>query len=127
MSWSPLPSLVNPDNPNAQVFTRETQAATNALSLRIEALEARTDGDIAEAFPILVERQASELAVTPDPFFIARREQIVALTDRYAIPAIYPFRWFPDVGGLMSYGASPVELTLQMGIYTGKILRREGG
>jgi putative tryptophan/tyrosine transport system substrate-binding protein len=118
-----IASLVNPDNPNAQIYARETQAATNALSLRIQALEARTEGDLEAAFAIMVKQQTGALAVTPDPYFIARREQIVALTNRYAIPAIYPLRWFPDVGGLMSYGASPIDLARQMGIYTGKILK----
>jgi putative ABC transport system substrate-binding protein len=39
------------------------------------------------------------------------------------MPAIYPVRWLPEVGGLMSYGASPIDLDRQMGIYTGKILK----
>jgi putative ABC transport system substrate-binding protein len=115
-------SLVNPENPNAQVYARETLAATNALGLRIEALEARTEGDLETAFAIMVQRQAGALVVTPDPFFIARREQIIALVNRYAIPAIYPLRWYLEVGGLISYGASPTDLARQMGIYTGKIL-----
>jgi hypothetical protein len=58
-----------------------------------------------------------------DPFLFARREQIVALATRYAIRAIYPVRWLPDVGGLMSYGASPVDLAHLMGTQTGKILK----
>jgi putative tryptophan/tyrosine transport system substrate-binding protein len=118
-----IASLVNPDNPNAQIYARETQAAADALGLHIETVEARTEGDLESAFTIIVQRQAGALAVTPDPYFIVRREQIVALTNRYAMPAIYPLRWFPDVGGLISYGASPIDLARQMGIYTAKILK----
>jgi putative ABC transport system substrate-binding protein len=118
-----IASLVNPENPNARVNARETQAAANALSLRIEALEARTERDLEAAFAIMVQRQAGALAVTPDPFFIAQREQIIALANRYVIPAIYPLRWYPDIGGLVSYGASPPDLARQMGIYAGKILK----
>jgi putative tryptophan/tyrosine transport system substrate-binding protein len=66
--------------------------------------------------------------VMADPFFFARREQLVALAARYAMPTIYPFREFTEIGGLMSYGSyrthgtthSPVQ---QVGVYTGKILR----
>jgi putative tryptophan/tyrosine transport system substrate-binding protein len=116
-------SLGNPDNPNAQVYARETQAAVDALGLRIDAVEARTEADLEAAFTIMAQRRAGALAVTPDPFFVARREQIVALTNRYAIPAIYPLRWYPEVGGLMSYGASNIDLARQLGIYTRKILK----
>jgi putative tryptophan/tyrosine transport system substrate-binding protein len=118
-----IASLANPDNPNAQIYSRETQAAADALGLRIEPVEARTEGDLEAAFAIMVQRQAGALAVTPDPYFITRREQIVALAARYAIPAIYPLRWLPEVGGLMSYGAPPTDLARQMGVYAGKILK----
>jgi putative tryptophan/tyrosine transport system substrate-binding protein len=118
-----IASLVNPDNLNAQVYARETQAAADALGLRITSVEARREGDLEAAFTIMVQRQAGALVVMADPSFIARREQIVASTNRCAMPAIYPVRVFPDVGRLMSYGASSLDLDRQMGIYTGKILK----
>jgi putative tryptophan/tyrosine transport system substrate-binding protein len=60
--------------------------------------------------------------VVPDPFFIDRRELLVGLAARHAMPAIYPLRAFADVGGLMSYGGSILDLNQQAGIYVGKIL-----
>jgi putative ABC transport system substrate-binding protein len=54
---------------------------------------------------------------------ISRREQVVVLAARHAIPTIYPFRGFPDLGGLMSYGSSVPDLNQQAGIYVGRILR----
>jgi putative ABC transport system substrate-binding protein len=86
-------------------------------------VEARTEGDLEAAFTIVAQRQAGALVVIADPFFITRREQIVALTNRCAIPAIYPVRRLPEAGGLISYGASPIDLDRQLGIYTGKILK----
>ena len=59
----------------------------------------------------------------PDPFLISRREQLVALAARHAVPAIYPSRVFTDVGGLISYGSSVLDLNRELGIYVGKILK----
>jgi putative ABC transport system substrate-binding protein len=58
----------------------------------------------------------------PDPLFISRGEQLVALAARHAMPAVYPTRVFADVGGLMSYGSSVLDLGQQAAIYVGKIL-----
>jgi putative tryptophan/tyrosine transport system substrate-binding protein len=115
--------LVNPRNPNAHADASEIQAAADTLGLHIEVMEASTDGDLEVAFTAMVQRRARALALMADPFFFARRAQIVALATTHAIPAIYPVRWLPEVGGLMSYGASPIDLARLMGAHTGKILK----
>ena len=65
----------------------------------------------------MVERQAGALVVMPDPFFFARREQLIALAARYAVPTIYPWREFAVASGLISYGGNFIELNQQAGIY----------
>jgi hypothetical protein len=87
-------------------------------------LTASTEGDLETAFTTMVRRQAGALIVMPDPLFFARREQLVALAARYAVPTIYPVREFTENGGLMSYGTNlSLDIAQQAGIYTGKILR----
>jgi ABC-type uncharacterized transport system substrate-binding protein len=115
--------LVNTDNPNVQADAPEIQAAADALGQRLEVLTASTDGDLEAVFMTMVERRAGALVVKADPFFMDRRERLVALAARYAMPAIYSVRPYADVGGLASYGAAYVDLCQQAGSYAGKILK----
>jgi putative ABC transport system substrate-binding protein len=114
--------LANPDNMNIKTDEPEIRAAADRLKHHLEVLTASTESDLEAAFATMVEHRVGSLIVMPDPFFISRTEQLVALATRHAMPAIYPLRSFADLGGLMSYGASVVDLNNQIGIYVGKIL-----
>jgi putative ABC transport system substrate-binding protein len=82
--------LVNPNNPNIAFDAPETEAAAKALGRRLEVLTASTESDLDAAFTTIVERQAGALVVMSDPFFFARREQLVVLAARYAVPIFIP-------------------------------------
>jgi len=120
---STIVSLLNPDNPNARAYALRTQAAADALGLRLQVLTARTEADLEAAFGIMVQQRADALLVIADPFFIARREQFVALAAGHAMPAIYPIAYFAECGGLMSYGSALGSLYQQVGTYAGRILK----
>ena len=74
---------------------------------------------------LIVQQRADALLVGNDAFFTNRREQIVALAARHAVPAIYTFRSFVESGGLMSYSTSLVEVYRQIGLYVGRVLKGE--
>jgi putative tryptophan/tyrosine transport system substrate-binding protein len=121
-SISTFALLVNPSNPNV-VDAPEAEAAANAIGRRLEVLSANTERDLEAAFTTMISRQVGALIVMPDPFFFVRREQLIALSARYAMPTIYPWRNFTEDGGLMSYGGNFSELNQQAGIYVGKLLK----
>jgi len=115
--------LVNPTRPATESLIRDLQEAARPNGAQFHILKASTESEIDAAFAALVQRQADALVVFPDPFFISRRQQIVALAARHAIPAIYDFREYATAGGLISYGASTTAIFRQIGIYVGKILK----
>jgi putative ABC transport system substrate-binding protein len=117
--------LVNPDNPNMEATTGDAQAAGDTLRKKLVVVKAGTEEDLNIAFATLVREKVEAVLVETDPFFLARREQIVSLTARHALAAIYPFREFATVGGLMSYGTSLSNAYRQAGVYAGKILKGE--
>src|SRR5207302_7457792 len=95
---------------------------SRALALQIHVLPAGTDSEIDSVFDSIAQQRIPALAVGTDPFFVTRREQLVAQAARHAIPTMYFRREFAEAGGLMSYGSSTVEVYRQIGIYAGKIL-----
>jgi putative tryptophan/tyrosine transport system substrate-binding protein len=116
--------LVNPNNSSgAERTTREVAEAARAKGVQLLILKAGTEGDFDAAFTTLVQRQAGALVVGADPFFNSRREQLVALASRHAVPAIYEWRDFAVAGGLISYGTSLTSVFRQLGTYAGKILK----
>ena len=114
--------LANPGNVNFKTNEPEIRAAADRLKQHLEVLTASIESDLEVAFATMVQHRVGSLIVMPDPFFISRSKQLVALAARHAMPAIYPLRTFADLGGLMSYGGDIVDLYQQAGIYVGKIL-----
>jgi ABC-type uncharacterized transport system substrate-binding protein len=115
--------LVNPNNPQTEGVIRDVQEAARTKGVTLPVLQAGIESEFGTAFASLVQLQAGGLVVGADAFFTSRREQLVALASRHAVPAIYPWREFAAAGGLISYGTSLTAAYRQLGIYAGKILK----
>ena len=115
--------LANPYNSSFERMTRDVQQAARAKGVQLQVLKAGNENEIDAAFATLVQLHIGPLLVGADPFFNSRREQLVALASRHAVPAIYEWREFAVAGGLISYGPSLTAIHRQAGIYAGKILK----
>ena len=114
--------LVNPNSNGAETQIRDAQQVARAKGLQLPILKAGADGDFESAFASLAQLHAGGLVVAGDLFFDTRRDELVALAARYAVPTIYEWREFADLGGLISYGASQTDLLRQVGAYVGRVL-----
>ena len=120
-----IAALINPTNANAENQTKETTEAARTLGLELHVLNATNEQEIDTAFTRLVQHRASALAVASDPFLFARRQRLIGLAARHAVPAIYEWREFVEAGGLLSYGTSLSDAYRQAGIYVGRVLKGE--
>jgi putative tryptophan/tyrosine transport system substrate-binding protein len=115
--------LLNPNNSNVDVMTREVTAAATTIGVEIGVVRARDRREIEVAFATLVRNRADALVVGADSFFFGRRLQLATLATRHGIPAIYNAREYPEAGGLMSYGASLTEVFRYLAVYATRILK----
>jgi putative ABC transport system substrate-binding protein len=118
--------LVNPSSPDlADADSREQQAAAQTLGLKFDVLHASTERDLDSVFSTLVEQRIGGVVIGTDSFFNTRKEQIAALSVNHRVPTIHQYREFAAAGGLMSYGTETSDLSRQVGVYTGRILKGE--
>jgi len=115
--------LMNPNNATAERVIRDVQEAARTKGLQLHVLKASSESEIDTAFASLVRLHADALVVGANPFLTSRREQIVALASRRAVPASYAWREFATSGGLISYGPSLISAFRLVGAYAGKVLK----
>src|SRR5215831_9236171 len=118
-------ALINPKSSIAESLIRDTQAGASALGWQVEIVHASTNSEIDAAFAGLEKRSVDAVFISADQFFASRRVQFATLATHYRVPAIYSYRAFPEVGGLMSYGPNLPAQYRQLGAYTGRVLKGE--
>jgi len=118
--------LVNPTNPQqTEEETREGKDAARILGLQLHILPVSTESELDAAFVTLARLRIGALLISSEALFLNRSERLAALTVRYGVPAINPFREFATAGGLMSYVTSSTDTWRTAGGYTGRILKGE--
>src|SRR6266540_3222992 len=117
--------VVNPANPTSESQTRDAQTAALALGLRLPIQSASSEAAIDAAFASFAQQRVNAVMVGTDAFFGTRHDQLVGLTARHAMPAIYYLREAVAAGGLMSYGTSATDGLRLAAAYAGRILKGE--
>ena len=117
--------LVNPGNPTSDSQTSDVQAAARAIGVEPLILNVGSERNIDAAFASAVQQRVNAVIVGADSFFVSRSDQLVGLTARHAMPAVYFLREFADIGGLVSYGPSQTDAYRLAGGYAARILKGE--
>src|SRR5262245_22207906 len=117
--------FVNPTSAQTQSELRGVQVAADRLRQQVRIFNVGSDREIDAAFATIIDQRIGGLLVQPDPLFTGRRDQLVLLTTRHAIPTVFGFREFAMAGGLMSYGTSLRAAYRHVGVYAGRIVKGE--
>jgi putative ABC transport system substrate-binding protein len=123
----PKPSLiafvVDPNNASTPLQINEMQEAAKAVGQSLLVLNAATESEIDSAFVAMARQKVSAVLYGASTSFQVVKDRLIALAARQSIPALYEWREFVRAGGLMSYSTNVTESGLQIGAYTGQILK----
>jgi putative ABC transport system substrate-binding protein len=115
--------LADATNSSVLLTVADMREAARALGIRLVVVNASSEQDIDAAFATFVQDRAGAFVIAGGEFLLSRRQQIVALAARHALPAMYENRAFTAAGGLASYSGSIPDAYRQAGVYAGRILR----
>jgi putative ABC transport system substrate-binding protein len=117
--------LVNPTNPTSESQVADVRAAARERRVDLLVVNAGSEREIDASFASFVQQRVNAIVIGADSLFLSRRDQLVGLAARHALPAIYNLREYVDNGGLITYGASITDAFRLAGGYAGRILKGE--
>ena len=116
--------LFNPATaPFAGLMLRVIEESAPSLAVAVQATPCRDDAELAAMMAGLAREERGGVLVLPENFNIVHRDAIITLAARYRLPAVYPYRFFTAIGGLMSYGIDPNDLFRRAATYVDRILK----
>jgi putative tryptophan/tyrosine transport system substrate-binding protein len=114
--------VYHPEPPNYG-YLKSAETAAPLRNSKLSGLPVRDKADIEQALETFGREPRGGLIVAPNVVTFANSSLIVALADRYRLPAIYPFAYYAKEGGLISYGFDAADQFRQGAVYADKILR----
>jgi ABC-type uncharacterized transport system substrate-binding protein len=116
--------VFNPQSaPFADLFLRPVETAAPSFSVAPIVAAVRDPADVDRVFDALAREPNGGLMVLPDLSMTNYREAIIALAARHRVPAVYPYRYFAESGGLMSYGIDGTDVFRRAAAYVDRILK----
>jgi len=115
--------IAHPDDPASAGYLREGASLARSLGVEFVPTGARTISEVEGALGEFARKSNGGMIVLPSAFTAANREQIVALAASHRLPAVYPFKYFAAVGGLLTYGFDNIELYKRAAGYVDRILK----
>jgi putative ABC transport system substrate-binding protein len=115
--------LWNAANSANSIVLREVEATARAIGLALHPRQVREPKDFEPAFVAIVQERPDGLLVLTDALLYQYRSQLVDFTIRTQLPAVFPFREFTELGGLMSYGPNLPDMFRMAANYVDKILK----
>jgi putative ABC transport system substrate-binding protein len=112
-----------PDGPGNAAERSEIESAARTLGVQVQPVEIRGANDLESGFSAMTRAGANAFMGLTDTRFGGNRKQIVALSAKNHLPAIYPERLFVEDGGLMSYGTNRAEWRRRVASYVDRILK----
>ena len=120
--------LFNPETATyAEYYLNLFKTAGTSFGVEATPAPVRDKSEIETVMATLAGRPNGGLVVMPDSFLIAHRAEITSLAARYHVPAVYPFRFFAEVGGLLAYGVDLSDNFGRAALYADRIVGREAG
>jgi putative ABC transport system substrate-binding protein len=115
--------LRNPANAGSAAWTREAEQAARNYGIRALVLDAASIVEIDRAFDAVRREGAGALIITGDPFFAGQRERLADLARRNRLPSSFVASFYPDAGGLMSYGMDVTAMFRRAASFVDRILK----
>jgi len=113
----------NAANSVNSIVLRDVEATARAIGLALHPQQVREPKDFEPAFIAITQERPDGLLVLADALLYQYKNQIVDFTNRTQLPAVFPFREFTELGGLMSYGPNLPDMFRMGASYVDKILK----